>query len=413
MNNYSDIPSRAFSPSRLCARILTAGVFISAATATLNAPAAAQPPLAVPVDGEPFQAKLTNVDAQWRLTFEMARKKSRTLAAADLVEWGHPTELRKGPIIVLADGGRLVAAVTDADKTRLSVNSRLLGALKLPLDSLAGIVFRAPPNAQELDALLDRINEGQGRRDRAILDNGDEVSGLIESLSGEKLAIKGDLGRVEVVMQRVVAVIFNPALRQPAAARTGAAWTGLSDGTRLLAARMTLNNGELELTELGGATWKAKAKDLVFLMPQSDRAVFLSDVRPDEYRFLPYFEMKWPYRTDRNVTGGQLRSGGRLYLKGLGVHSAARLSYKLDRPWSRFQAEIGIDDSTGGRASVGFRIFVDGKMKFASAAVRGGMSPQPVSVDLSGAKQLDLVVDYGEAGDVLDHADWLNARLVK
>ncbi len=307
----------------------------------------------------------------------------------------------------------LVAAVTDADKAQLSVNSRLLGALKLPLDSLAGIVFRTPPNAQEFDALLDRIARVEDRRDRAILDNGDEVTGLIETLSGEKLSIKGDLGLVDVAMPRVVAVIFNPALRQPAAARPGAAWSGLSDGTRLLAERMTLKGEEMELTELGGATWKAKAEGLVFLMPQSDRAVFLSDIRPDEYRFLPYLEMKWPYRTDRNVTGGQLRSGGRLYLKGLGVHSAARLSYKLDRPWSRFQAEIGIDDSTGGRGSVGFRVFVDGKVKYASPAIRGGMAPQPISVDLAGAKQLDLVVDYGEASDVLDHADWLNARLVK
>ena len=98
------------------------------------------------------------------------------------------------------------------------------------------------------------------------------------------------------------------------------------------------------------------------------------------------------------MTGGQLRCGGRLYLKGLGVHSAARLSYKLDRPWSRFQAEVGIDDSTAGRGSVGFRIFVDGKLKYASPAVRGGMPPQAVSVDLAGAKQLDLVVDYGEGG---------------
>ncbi len=113
------------------------------------------------------------------------------------------------------------------------------------------------------------------------------------------------------------------------------------------------------------------------------------------------------------MTGGQLRCGGRLYLKGLGLHSAARLSYRLDRPWSRFQAEVGIDGSTGGRGSVGYRIFVDGKQKYVSPPIRGGMPPQAVSIDLTGAKRLDLVVDFGEAGDVMDHADWLNARLVK
>ena len=247
----------------------------------------------------------------------------------------------------------------------------------------------------------------------SILDNGDEVAGLIESLAGDKLTIKGDLGLVDVPIPRVVAVIFNPALRQPAAARASAAWIGLSDGTRLLAATVELHDGALELTSLSGGVWKAKGEDLVFLMPQSGRAVFLSDLRPDEYRFLPYLDMKWPYGTDRNVTGGQLRSGGRLSMKGLGVHSAARLSYKLDRPWGRFQAQIGIDDSTGGRGSAGFRLFVDGKKTYASPAIRGGAAPLPVSIDLSGARQLDLVVDYGEGGDVMDHADWLNARVVR
>jgi hypothetical protein len=387
-------------------------LFLLAAMFSQIAPGASQPPQAVPVDGEPFRDRLTSVDAQWKLTFDIAGK-PRTLAAADLVAWGHPAELRKGPVIVLADGGRLVAAVVDSDKTHLSVSSRLLGDLKLPLDSLAGIIFRAPPNAQELDALLDSVVRGEGRKDLAILDNGDKVAGLIEVLSGDKLAIKGDLGRLEVPMARVVAVTFNPALRQSPAAQAGAAWVGLKDGTRLFAARLELRGEEMKLTVLSGAVWKAKADDLVFLMPQTDRAIFLSDIRPDEYRFLPYLDLKWPYRIDRNVTGGQLRCGGRLYVKGLGVHSAARLSYKLDRPWSRFQAEIGIDDSTAGRGSVGFRVFVDGQVKYSNPAVRGGMSPQSISVDLTGAKQLDLVVDYGEAGDVLDHADWLNARLVK
>ena len=106
-----------------------------------------------------------------------------TLAVADLVSWGQPAELRKGPILVLADGGFLPAAVLGADKADLSVDSARLGTLKLPLDSLAGIVFRPPPHPAELDALLDRVARGQGQADRLILDNGDELTGLIETLA--------------------------------------------------------------------------------------------------------------------------------------------------------------------------------------------------------------------------------------
>jgi endo-alpha-N-acetylgalactosaminidase len=80
---------------------------------------------------------------------------------------------------------------------------------------------------------------------------------------------------------------------------------------------------------------------------------------------------------------------------------------------TRFEADVGIDDSTGGRGSVQFRVLVDGKEKFTSPIVRGGDSPLPVSVDVTGAEKLELVVDYADRGDVLDHADWLNARLVQ
>ena len=57
--------------------------------------------------------------------------------------------------------------------------------------------------------------------------------------------------------------------------------------------------------------------------------MYLSDLKPAEYHQTPYLDLPWPYQTDRNVTGGLLRCGGRLYLKGLGVHSAARLVYKI------------------------------------------------------------------------------------
>ena len=181
------------------------------------------------------------------------------------------------------------------------------------------------------------------------------------------------------------------------------------------------------------------------------------------------------------MTGGWLRCGGRLYLKGLGVHSRARLVYNLaeakaqgaegagrgaenvgrgawgvgrdgsplppgegqksgsprplgegqgvrgtkptasdQRPVvsgqgvraTRFCADLGIDDSTAGQGSVQFHVLVDGQEKFTSKTIRGGDAPVPVSIDLTGVKRLELLVDYADRGDVLDHADWLNARLI-
>ena len=60
-----------------------------------------------------------------------------------------------------------------------------------------------------------------------------------------------------------------------------------------------------------------------------------------------------------------------------------------------------------------FRVLVDGQERFASPILRGGDPPVPVSVDVRGGKKLELVVDYADRADVLDHADWLDARLIK
>jgi hypothetical protein len=62
---------------------------------------------------------------------------------------------------------------------------------------------------------------------------------------------------------------------------------------------------------------------------------------------------------------------------------------------------------------VRFRVFVDGQPKYASPILRGGDRPVPISVDVTSAKRLDLVVDFADRADELDHADWLDARLVK
>ena len=45
--------------------------------------------------------------------------------------------------------------------------------------------------------------------------------------------------------------------------------------------------------------------------------------------------------------------------------------------------------------------------------IRGGMAPVPVDIDVSGAKRLSLIVEFGDRGDELDRANWLDARLVE
>ena len=378
---------------------------------SLTATIAAEPlPPLVPVAGDATSGRFVEIDAQGRFHFDAAGKPV-VLAPTDLVKWGTCVEPARGPLIVLADGGLVTAEILGADKDHLSAESDLWGSLKLPLESLSAVVFRWPASNAQRDRLLQRIARAKGESDRLWLDNGDEINGLVEGLQNDKVAIKADSGPLEIDSRRIVALVFSPALKQKPARQGLRCWVGLSDGSRLAATRLTLADSMLELTA-AGTTWKAAAKELVFLQPVGGRAVYLSDREPAEYKHVPYLDLAWPYAVDRSVGGGLLRCGGHLYLKGLGVHSAARLSYKLDGRAQRFQAELGIDDATAGRGSVQFRVLVDDQQKFASGPVRGGERPRSITVDLGGGTRLDLLVDFGERGDQQGHADWLDARLV-
>jgi hypothetical protein len=377
-----------------------------------------------PLEGKPFEAQLLSVDGGWHMDFQKAAAQATEdaveLPAAKIVSWGAMRETPLRTQLVLADGGLLVADVLKLDKERLQVDSALLGALGLPLECVQGIVFQPPalPQARDLLArqLADR-KDAEGRTldaDRLILANGDQLQGTIIALDDRSVHLErgSQVARIELV--RLAALAFNPLLLSGQPARGLHALVGLRDGSRLDVARLAIDGSQavLDVAAVPASGWKAPAEALVFVQPLGGEAMYLSDLPVAGYRHVPFLETPWPYQLDRSTSGAQLRAGGSIYPKGIGMHSASRLSWELDRAYARFEAEVALDDEVAGGGSVTFRVFVDREQKLATPVVRGGQPPLPISVDLRGAKQLSLVVDFADRGDQHDHADWLNARLL-
>ncbi len=393
-------------------RLAARGCMMAGVVVAIAAPAArAELPEAVPVEGEPFGARLVAADSEWQLTFD-GEPGQRVLPAAELVRWGRFAEIVRGPVLVLADGGLLTGEVYGVDKERLTADSDLFGLVKLPLDEVAGVVFELPAHRHARDLLFDRVASATGDSDQLILNNGDEVAGRLEQIDDRVIRLAAVVGSVDVEVHRVRALLFNPALLARRKRQGLHAIAGFHDGSRLAADRLVVGAESLAIDVADGLRWTTAAEELVGLQPLGGRVTYLSDLAVADDRHVPFLDLHWPYRTDRSVSGGWLRAGASLYLKGLGVHSAARLTYLLDEPYRRFETELAVDDGTSGRGSVRFRVFVDGNLKYTSPTVRGREPPVPVSVDLSGAKRLDLVVDFADRADEQDHADWLDARLV-
>jgi hypothetical protein len=406
----------------------------SFASATDNAVSV---PMVVPVNGEAFAARLVSMDGAGRIAFQPegeggASAVARTLAIDELVCWGQPVGAAAQPIALLGNGSRLVAAAdwSGGAAVRLEgdavvVSSDQWGDVRLPRASVRGVVFAQRNRVAEREKLAELVRAADGAEDQVLLTNQDRLTGAIKELPGGSITVATAAGDAKLPLSRIEAVIFAMDEKKPGSAAeprphppSAKLVVGMRDGSLLHADHVIADDKQVEVELAGGMKLAGGSRDqIVLLQTLGGPFVCLSDLEPADYRHVPYLDVPWPYKRDRNVLNGPLVADGNHYLKGIGMHSAARLTYKLERQFKRFDAEVAIDDSAGKRGSVVFGVYVlrDAKWQpaFTSDVVRGGEAPKSVSVDVAGADAMTLVVDFADRGDELDHADWLDARLVK
>lgn len=103
---------------------------------------------------------------------------------------------------------------------------------------------------------------------------------------------------------------------------------------------------------------------------------------------------------------------GVVYPHGLGTHANSLVVIDLKSSATRFDADVGVDDEKKkSQASVQFEVAVDGKIKAQTTVMHGGDPTVRISVDLTGAKRLVLLVNDAGDGIDSDHADWAGALL--
>jgi hypothetical protein len=386
-----------------------------------------------------FEFKLAPSDE--KLNAEAPTKKDAEeislVGVEELVAWGNPAELRSEVVLLTTDGSLLVGGpaafggdIAALKGASLTFVTGLFDEIILPLAAVRGIVFQPPADARGKDRLLARMAKIGGTEDLVVLANGDELTGTIRSFAEGKLKLlrRGTAGPGEIELTlstpsgsgQVAAIAFNPAPGAAKAKPTSRLLVGFADGSLVAADKLWRDADEVRL-QMPGPNKTTLVCDrptkLVSLQPLNVGVTYLSDLTAHSYRHIPYLTLTLPYYIDRSATGDRLRSNGKLYSKGLGIPSAARLTYVLDKPYRRFQAELALDDAAEMQGSVVCRVYlnIDGAWKpaYESEIIRGGDWPVPISVDLKGAAALTLIVDYADRGDEQDLANWLNARLVE
>ena len=136
----------------------------------------------------------------------------------------------------------------------------------------------------------------------------------------------------------------------------------------------------------------------------------------------------WKWQADRNVAGGELRSGGVRCLWGFGVHAPNELVFQLPDSARAFRSGLGIDAAVGDSGCVVAKVYVNeasGTPLFQSQPLLGSrtaISTGDIALASgnAAARRLVLVVeDGGDAPrpnadplDIGDHADWLEPTLL-
>jgi hypothetical protein len=249
-------------------------------------------------------------------------------------------------------------------------------------------------------------------KDTVILAS-DRVEGEIQGIAGGKVNIDLSGQQVALDLARVQALALAPKPADDAGKPGLLLGIDLGGGERISGRWVRLTEDVLTVTPDWGGTLEIPIGSVSRLEVKNGRLVYLSDLKPSESRQVPYLDETFPHRSDLSVSGRPLKLAGKRYARGLGVHSKSELTYALDGGYQTFQALLGIDDAVGAQGSVIFRLYGDEKLLYESPVIRGGDAGVDIKVPMKGVLLLRLVVDYADNGDVADHADWADARLLR
>jgi len=320
--------------------------------------------------------------------------------------------------VLLSNGDQLPGTPLHVSGERLRFKARIDAdqELSIPLSSISLLWFAAPDGVADSDLLRQRLASEHRKRDTVLLRNGDMVEGTLTALDRAMIYVDDANGKaVKVARDKIAALGLSTELARSLRPKGIYGRLVLANGCRLSLLSARAEGQVLFGNAVFGATVQVPIKQIVALDLRQGRAVYLSDLKPQRYEHTPYLGVHWPYTFDASVAGNELRVGGSTYDKGLGMHSQSRLTFDLSGGYQWFEAWVGLDDRTGREGSVLVQVLVDGKPKDFGAAkeLTGGDKPLPVRIRVAGARELTFVVLFGRHGDVQDHVDWADARLIK
>jgi hypothetical protein len=376
-------------------------------------------------DGHSYRGHWQGLGPEWSLRLDGLEQPllGRDLVAVRRADRPLPP-MPEGLHLLLTNGDRLPVESPRVAGDRLCFRHPDLDEGKetgLSLTALAALARTAPTGAEHPEALRHRLIRERRSRDLLLLANGDRLEGAFKSLDGGQVSLEVSRRTQTFPLGQIAVLALSTELAENLRPREvyGVVTLYGSEGkgaTRLSLADAACTGGEtLTGTTLFGARLRVPLSRVAALDLMQGRAVYLSDLEPTHYDYLPFLDERWPLVADGNVTGRDLRLGASVYNRGIGMHAHSRATWKLPAGSRRFEATVGIDPRTGSRGSAQVRLLADGKVVDLGAdrELTAESEPLVVSIEVSGVKELTLEVLLGRGGPVQAHVNWVDARVLR
>ena len=370
---------------------------------------------AVLTKGEPQSGRLERIDADESVTLNGV-----TIPLVQLVELGRddvavppmPTE----PHFVLSTGDRIVGELIDADENGLRFRPRWgidppSVPIRIPM-SYAGVLWLVRSDSLlARDARWRDILGGDRKRDMLLLRNRDVLSGLLTKLDPAKKL--GTIDTTEFDASRLAAIAFNTSLARTRKPTKPYAVVTLANGTRLTLVRWTSDDQTLTGESLFGTAITIRLRDLVHLRILNGKVVYLSDLKPTKYNEKPYLGATWGWSADsawgQPLTLNLPKIGPSVFDKGIAMHSTSTITYSLGGRYSQFQSKVGVQHGCTGTVEI--VVMLDGKRVELHEIAPNSI--HSLNIDVTGAKEMVLNVNFGRGGSVQDQVDWVDTRLFR
>jgi hypothetical protein len=399
-----------------------AALLVLAAALTLRAEEPPRPSfVANTTDGALPPAPLDALADDWSV--QLGGKVARALSGK---EW---IALRQQGVSLPAFPKRNFALLTSGDRflleagaafrleeERVILRAAPAAEISVPLAYLSHICWNVPHGTDDAALFLARLAKTKRPRDVIYLKSGDRIEGsLVSPARGPVYTMNLGDRSVDTPLDQVAVLAPNTELQARPNVKASYVHVVTTGGARLQFGKLRLDvqKGVLTGKTLFGANLDVPLDQVASLSLRQANAVYLSDLTPKAYEHTPFLGARWPLVADAGVGGRQLHLGNDYFDKGLGMHTQSRVTYALDGKYRWFEAVVGIDQATHEIGLAKISVSVDEVMIVSRKELKGHGQPLPLRIDVGKARELTLLAEFGDFGDVAGHVNWADARLIR